>query len=113
MVPFLNGLAAFSISIKRSQTSWLSYPMEQWNDKSLNFLPAALIRCGHAGPRLRWPQEYRPYGAAHRSKAPRPARRPGVRYVDGTSLQSGLRASGAFATQPWENEPPCQPAPVY
>ncbi|SDT49897.1 hypothetical protein [Bradyrhizobium canariense] len=35
----------------------------------------------------------------------------GERYVDGR-LCYPAPAVGAFATQPWDNGPPCEPAPV-
>ena len=37
---------------------------------------------------------------------------PGPRYVDGRLCQPAP-AVGAFATQPWDNGPPCEPAPGY
>ena len=35
----------------------------------------------------------------------------GARYVDGALCYPAPRV-GAFATQPWENGPPCEPAPA-
>ena len=37
---------------------------------------------------------------------------PGARYIDGPHCHLAPRV-GAFATQPWENDPPCEPAPGY
>jgi hypothetical protein len=37
---------------------------------------------------------------------------PGARYIDGHSCKLAPRV-GAFATQPWDNGPPCEPAPGY
>jgi hypothetical protein len=37
---------------------------------------------------------------------------PGARYIDGR-LCYPAPAVGAFATQPWDNSSPCEPAPVY
>jgi hypothetical protein len=36
----------------------------------------------------------------------------GARYIDG-HLCHPAPAVGAFATQPWDNGPPCEPAPGY
>jgi hypothetical protein len=35
---------------------------------------------------------------------------PGARYVDGRACAPAV---GAFATQPWDNGPPCGPTSVY
>src|SRR5882757_901398 len=37
---------------------------------------------------------------------------PGGRYIDGRLCNPAPRV-GAFATQPWDNETPCEPAPGY
>jgi hypothetical protein len=37
---------------------------------------------------------------------------PGPRYIDGRPCRLAPRV-GAFATQPWENGPPCEPALGY
>jgi hypothetical protein len=37
---------------------------------------------------------------------------PGARYIDGHPCKPAPRV-GAFATQPWDNGPPCEPAPGY
>ena len=37
---------------------------------------------------------------------------PGARYVDGRLCYPAPRV-GAFATQPWDNETPCEPATGY
>jgi hypothetical protein len=76
----------------------------------LELLPAALI----AAALLTTPavaQEYRPY-ARHVAASAQAGAAPGMRYVDGRLCYPAPRV-GAFATQPWENETPCQPAPVY
>ena len=76
----------------------------------LELLPAALI----AAAMLTTPavaQEYRPY-ARHIVASAQAGAAPGVRYVDGRLCYPAPRV-GAFATQPWDNETPCQPAPVY
>jgi hypothetical protein len=76
----------------------------------LELLPAALI----AAALLTAPavaQEYRPY-ARNLAASAQAGAAPGMRYVDGRLCYPAPRV-GAFATQPWENETPCQPAPVY
>ena len=76
----------------------------------LELLPAALI----AAAMLTTPvvaQEYHPNARRIVQSAPDSAA-PGARYVDGRLCYPAPRV-GAFATQPWENETPCQPAPVY
>jgi hypothetical protein len=37
---------------------------------------------------------------------------PGPRYVDGHACYPAPRV-GAFATQPWDNNPPCEPVQGY
>jgi hypothetical protein len=37
---------------------------------------------------------------------------PGARYVDGRLCYPAPRV-GAFATQPWDNDTPCEPTPGY
>ncbi len=76
----------------------------------LELLPAALI----AAAMLTTPvvaQEYHPNARRIVQSAPDSAA-PGARYVDGRLCYPAPRV-GAFATQPWENETPCEPAPVY
>jgi hypothetical protein len=76
----------------------------------LEVLPAALI----AAAMLTTPvaaQQYRPDARQVVQSVPYSAA-PGMRYVDGRLCYPAPRV-GAFATQPWENETPCQPAPVY
>jgi hypothetical protein len=76
----------------------------------LELLPAALI----AAAMLTTPvvaQEYHPNARRIVQSAP-DGSAPGVRYVDGRLCYPAPRV-GAFATQPWENETPCQPAPAY
>jgi hypothetical protein len=50
--------------------------------------------------------------ARHFATSARDSAAPAARYVDGRLCYPAPRV-GAFATQPWENETPCQPAPVY
>jgi hypothetical protein len=76
----------------------------------LELLPAALI----AAAVLTTPvvaQEYHPNARRIVQSAPDSAA-PGARYVDGRLCYPAPRV-GAFATQPWENQTPCEPAPVY
>ena len=76
----------------------------------LELLPVALI----AAVMLTTPvaaQQYRPDARQVVQDVPYSAA-PGMRYVDGRLCYPAPRV-GAFATQPWENETPCQPAPVY
>ena len=76
----------------------------------LELLPAALI----AAAMLTTPvvaQEYHPNARRIVQSAPDSAA-PGARYVDGRLCYPAPRV-GALATQPWENETPCEPAPVY
>ncbi|MEA2743238.1 MAG: hypothetical protein QOG25_1609 [Acetobacteraceae bacterium] len=37
---------------------------------------------------------------------------PGARYIDGNLCYPAPRV-GAFASQPWDNDTPCEPAPRY
>lgn len=37
---------------------------------------------------------------------------PGARYIDGHLCYPAPRV-GAFASQPWDNDTPCEPAPRY
>ena len=76
----------------------------------LELLPAALI----AAAMLTTPavaQEYRPY-TRHVAASPQAGAAPGMRYVDGRLCYPAPRV-GAFATQPWDNGPPCEPATGY
>jgi len=72
----------------------------------LKFLSAALI----AAATLATPAMARESGVA----SPRPAEQasvsttPDARYIDGR-LCTPAPAVGAFATQPWNNAPPCEP----
>ena len=76
----------------------------------LKLLSAALI----AAAALATPAMARESGVASR----RPAEQASVnttsaaRYFDGRSCVPAP-AVGAFATQPWDNAPPCEPASVY
>jgi hypothetical protein len=75
----------------------------------LKLLSAALI----AAATLATPAMARESGVA----SPRPAEQasastaPDARYTDGR-LCNPAPAVGAFATQPWDNAPPCEPALV-
>ena len=76
----------------------------------LELLPAALI----AAAMLTTPvvaQEYHPNARRIVQSAPDSAA-PGARYVDGRLCYPVPRV-GAFATQPWDNETPCEPAMGY
>jgi hypothetical protein len=76
----------------------------------LTLLSAALI----AAATLATPAMARESGVA----SARPAERasasttPGPRYFD-QRLCNRAPAVAAFATQPWDNAPPCEPAPAY
>jgi hypothetical protein len=84
----------------------------QWRNRMtrLKLLSAALI----AATALATPAMARESGVA----SPRPAEQasasntPGARYFD-ERLCNRAPAVGAFATQPWDNAPPCEPAPAY
>ncbi len=76
----------------------------------LALLPAALI----AAATLTTPvmaQQYRP-NARHLVQSAPDSATSGARYVDGRLCYPAPRV-GAFATQPWDNNTPCEPAPVY
>jgi hypothetical protein len=76
----------------------------------LKILSAALI----AAATLAGPAMARESGVA----SPRPAEQAsanttsGARYTDGRFCVPAP-AVGAFATQPWDNTPPCEPASAY
>jgi hypothetical protein len=70
---------------------------------NLSFLSAALIAAAIATPAMA--RESR-VTLQHRANATT-----GARYVDGRLCQPAP-AVGAFATQPWDNGPPCEPAAV-
>ena len=76
----------------------------------LKLLSAALI----AASVLAAPAMARESGVASRRLAEVANDRtaPVTRYVDGQVCYPAPRV-GAFATQPWDNAPPCEPAPVY
>jgi hypothetical protein len=59
----------------------------------------AMAREGHAGSR-------------HLAGGPYAGAAPGARYADGRICYPAPRV-GAFATQPWDNDTPCLPAPAY
>ena len=71
---------------------------------NLNFLSAALIAAAIATPAMARESHVT---LRHRANATA-----GARYVDGRLCQPAP-AVGAFATQPWDNGPPCEPASVY
>jgi hypothetical protein len=56
-------------------------------------------------------RENRPY-ARHHAEATDAGATPAARYIDGHLCYPALRV-GAFATQPWDNSPPCEPTPAY
>jgi hypothetical protein len=75
----------------------------------LKLLSAALI----AAVALATPAMARESGVASRHVAAdtNASTAPGAHYIDGR-LCTPAPAVGAFATQPWDNAPPCEPAPV-
>jgi hypothetical protein len=76
----------------------------------LELLPAALI----AVAMLTTPVVAREnhLNARHLAASAPDRATPGARYVDGQLCYQAPRV-GAFATQPWDNSPPCVPAPGY
>jgi hypothetical protein len=76
----------------------------------LKFLSAALI----AAAALATPAMARESGVASRHVAAdaTASTMSGARYTDGRFCIPAP-AVGAFATQPWDNAPPCEPASVY
>ena len=48
----------------------------------------------------------------HRAKDNNASTTTGARYINGR-LCYPAPAVGAFATQPWDKNPPCEPAPVF
>jgi hypothetical protein len=76
----------------------------------LKFLPAALI----AAAMLTTPvvaREHHP-DARHLAESAQDSVTSGPRYVDRHLCNPAPRV-GAFATQPWDNDTPCEPAPGY
>jgi hypothetical protein len=75
----------------------------------MKLLSAALI----AAAALATPAMARESGVAsrHLAEDANASTTPDARYVDGR-LCNPAPAVGAFATQPWDNNPPCEPAPV-
>jgi hypothetical protein len=73
----------------------------------LKLLSAALI----AAAALATPAMARESGVASRHAANASATS-NARYTDGRSCVPAP-AVGAFATQPWDNAPPCEPASAY
>ena len=69
----------------------------------LKLLSAALIAAAIATPAMARESHVT---SQHRANATA-----GERYVDGRLCQPAP-AVGAFATQPWDNGPPCEPAAV-
>jgi hypothetical protein len=76
----------------------------------LKLLSAALI----AAAALATPAMARESGVASRRPAEQAvaSTTSGARYFDGRSCVPAP-AVGAFATQPWDNTPPCEPTSVY
>ena len=75
----------------------------------LKLLSAALI----AAAALATPAMARESGVASRHVVANAnaSTAPGAHYIEG-HLCTPAPAVGAFATQPWDNAPPCEPAPV-
>jgi hypothetical protein len=76
----------------------------------LKLLPAALI----AAAMLTTPvvaQENHPK-ARHLAESAHYSATTGARYIDGHHCNPAPRV-GAFATQPWDNDTPCEPARGY
>jgi hypothetical protein len=75
----------------------------------LKFLSAALMAAALATPAMA-----RESGVASRRPAEQASASTasGARYFDGRSCVPAP-AVGAFATQPWDNAPPCEPTSVY
>lgn len=76
----------------------------------LKLLPAALI----AAAMLTTPvvaRENHP-NARHLAESTHDSATSGARYIDGHLCNPAPRV-GAFATQPWDNDTPCEPAPGY
>ncbi|MEA2942972.1 MAG: hypothetical protein QOD09_3501 [Bradyrhizobium sp.] len=73
----------------------------------LKLLSAALI----AAAALATPAMARESGVASPRLAEQASADTGARYVEGRFC-TPAPAVGAFATQPWDNAPPCEPAPV-
>jgi hypothetical protein len=84
----------------------------QWRNRmtNLKLLSAALI----AAATLATPAMARESGVASRRAAEQAvaSTTSDARYSDGLSCVRAP-AVGAFATQPWTNGPPCEPASVY
>jgi hypothetical protein len=77
---------------------------------NLKLLPAALI----AAAMLTTPVVAREnhLNARQLTESANDSAAPGARYVDGHLCYPAPRV-GAFATQPWDNNTPCEPAPGY
>ena len=76
----------------------------------LELLPVALV----AAAMLTTPVVAREHhqNARHFATSARDSAAPAARYVDGRLCYPAPRV-GAFATQPWDNETPCEPAMGY
>jgi hypothetical protein len=76
----------------------------------LKLVPAALV----AAAMLTTPVVAREHhqNARHFATSARDSAAPAARYVDGRLCYPAPRV-GAFATQPWDNETPCEPATGY
>jgi hypothetical protein len=74
----------------------------------LKLLSAALI----AAAMLATPAMARESHVTSRHLAEHAYAAPGARYIYGQACNPAPRV-GAFATQPWDNGPPCEPAPGY
>jgi hypothetical protein len=76
----------------------------------LELLPGALI----AVAMLSTPvvaREHHPH-ARHLAASADQSATPGARYIDGRLCYPAPRV-GAFASQPWDNDTPCEPTPGY
>ena len=76
----------------------------------LELLPAALIAAAMLATPAVAQQAHR--GARHVVASAPDSAAPAARYIDGRLCYPAPRV-GAFATQPWDNETPCESAPVY
>jgi hypothetical protein len=72
----------------------------------LKLLSAALI----GAALLATPAMARPTHVTSRHLSQNASAAPGARYVDGRACAPAV---GAFATQPWDNGPPCEPTSAY
>ena len=74
----------------------------------LKLVAAALI----AAAMLTTPAMARKSHSRHLAEDANASTTPGARYIDGHLCYPAPRV-GAFASQPWDNDTPCEPAPRY